>query len=191
MTITIVGNWKSGLAYDVHLLDSVYLGPDEFGHDRFKNTRSEMGDLVYQLKYALDLKALKKIIYLLDGVKGVESFDLIVPMPASNQNRPYQPVSEIAKALGERRGVEVLEGVLTKVGSSPQLKNISSPTERQKLLADTMSLAAGSGVTGKKVLLVDDLYRSGDSLRAATQLLYDKGKVAQVSVLTMTKTRNG
>lgn len=42
MTIKLVGNWKSGLAYDVHILDSTFLGPDEFGHDRFQNTRSEM-----------------------------------------------------------------------------------------------------------------------------------------------------
>jgi len=29
MTIEIEGNWDKGFAYDVHTLDSVYLGPAE------------------------------------------------------------------------------------------------------------------------------------------------------------------
>jgi predicted amidophosphoribosyltransferase len=190
MPIKIAGNWKSGLAYDVHLLDSVYLGPDEFGHARFDNTRSEMGDLVYQLKYRLEIKALRKIVYLLDDIKGIEAFDCIIPMAASNQNRPYQPVTEIAKALGERRGVKVLDGALLKTGVTPQLKNVSDPEERKKMLVATMSLSQGVDLSNQKVLIIDDLYRSGDSLRAATQLLLDGG-ATQVSVLTMTKTRNG
>ena len=51
MTIRIPGNWKKGFAYDIHTLDSVYLGVDEYGHDRWENTRSEMGELLYDLKY--------------------------------------------------------------------------------------------------------------------------------------------
>lgn len=190
MTIKLAGNWKSGLAYDVHTLDSTYLGPDEFGHDRFQNTRSEMGDLVYQLKYGLDIKALKKIIYLLGFIKGIEGFDLIVPMAASNQTRPFQPVTEIAKALGAARGVKVRTDLLVKTGPTPQLKNVDDANERKAMLKATLRLTPTGDLQGTKVLLVDDLFRSGDSLRAATELLVEAG-VKQVSVLTMTKTRNG
>lgn len=54
------GNWTKGLAFDLHTVASVYLGPDEFGHDRFDNTRSEIGELVYQLKYKHDQSAVSK-----------------------------------------------------------------------------------------------------------------------------------
>ena len=77
MTIEIKGNWKKGFAYDVHTLDSVYLGPDEYGHDRFENTYSEMGELVKQLKYKNDKSAVKKIVDLLKKYKGIEKFDAI------------------------------------------------------------------------------------------------------------------
>jgi hypothetical protein len=30
MTIELKGNWKRGFAYDVHTLDSVYMGVDEW-----------------------------------------------------------------------------------------------------------------------------------------------------------------
>ena len=51
MAIKISGNWKKGLAFDVHTLDSTYLGVDENGHHQWENTRSDMGEFVYTLKY--------------------------------------------------------------------------------------------------------------------------------------------
>ncbi len=81
MTIKIAGNWKSGLAFDVHTLSSTYIGPNEFGHDQWENVRSEMGELVYKLKYRNDRSALEPIIALLDKIKGIEQFDYIIPIP--------------------------------------------------------------------------------------------------------------
>ena len=92
------GNWTKGLAFDLHTVASVYLGPDEFGHDRFDNTRSEIGELVYQLKYKHDQSAVPKIIDLLSVIQGIEKFDAIIPVPSSKA-RAVQPVDAIAKAL--------------------------------------------------------------------------------------------
>ncbi len=43
MAHKLIGSWKKGLAFDIHTVESLYLGVDQFGHDRFDNTRSEMG----------------------------------------------------------------------------------------------------------------------------------------------------
>ena len=83
MAINLEGNWDKGFAYDVHTLDSVYLGTDEFGHDQFKNTRSEMGELVFRLKYRKDKYTTKNIVDLLSKYKGIEKFDAIIPSPSS------------------------------------------------------------------------------------------------------------
>lgn len=65
MTIVIKGNWRKGIAYDLHSFRSVYLGVDENGNDRWETTRSQMGDLLYQLKYQSDRTAIGKIVDLL------------------------------------------------------------------------------------------------------------------------------
>lgn len=190
MTIEIKGNWKKGLAYDVHTLSSTYLGPDEFGHKRWDSTRSEMGKLVYQLKYKNDKSAVGKIVDLVTGkIKGIEKFDLIIPIPSTNRNRPYQPVEEIAKELGRRKRVKVLN-LLGKETGGAELKNVDDPKEREKLLRNRIYILDDSDISGKTVLLLDDLYRSGTTLSAATDVLYKKSKVDSVSVLTMTKTRS-
>ena len=73
MKYRLEGDWKKGLAFDLHTIASDYLGPDEYGHDRWDTTRSEMGELIYQLKYRNGKSAVNKII-LLKGIKGIEKF---------------------------------------------------------------------------------------------------------------------
>jgi competence protein ComFC len=190
LAITLEGNWGTGKAYDLHTVSSAHLGTDEYGHDRFENTRSEMGELVYQLKYKQDKSAVEKIVRLLDNIGGIEKFDCILPIPPTNKSRPIKPVELIAAALGKRRGVRVATGALSNSGNE-ELKGITDPVARNELLEAALKLdTSGNQFEGKKVLLVDDLYRSGSTLRVATDLLYKQGKASQVSVLTMTKTRS-
>lgn len=189
MVITLDGNWKTGKAYDLHTVSSTHLGTDEFGNDRFDNKRSEMGELVYLLKYRSDTSSVSKIVALLDVIRGIEKFDVIVPIPPTNKTRPIRVVELIAHALGERRGVQVVDAI-SNDGSS-ELKEITDPVARNELLEAALKLKPPiNQCAGKKVLLVDDLYRSGSTLRMATDLLYKQGKADQVSVLTMTKTRS-
>lgn len=190
MSIRLHGNWKRGFAYDVHTLDSVYLGVDEYGHDRWKNTRSEMGELVYRLKYQGDMEVLKCIVDLLGKFKGIETMDYIVPIPATNPGRRIQPVVAIAQELGQRTGVEVLTNLLKKKQGGQQLKDVDDPQERQRLLKESIGLAEDVDVANKNILLIDDLYRSGATLTVATDILYERGHVKNVYVLTMTKTRS-
>lgn len=189
MKFEIHGRWRKGYAFDLHTLASTYLGPDEFGHDRFESKRSEMGELVYRLKYQNDRTAIPQIIRLLDGIGGIEKFAAIVPVPSSNGARPFQPVDEIALALGESRNVPVLAGFLRKSGAL-ELKNVGDPEERRSLLAGSISVAGRQTLEGKHVLLVDDLYRSGATLDACCSVLLDDAKVASVCALTMTMTRS-
>jgi predicted amidophosphoribosyltransferase len=190
VVLTLEGNWKTGKAYDLHTVSSTHLGTDEYGNDRFDNQRSEMGELVYQLKYRRDSSTVGKIVALLDVFKNIESFDYIVPIPPTNKSRPIKPVELIAIELGKRRNVTVVTDVLTNDGNE-ELKGITDPVARNELLEEALKLnVSGNKFQGKKILLVDDLYRSGSTLRVATDLFYKQGNAAHVSVLTMTKTRS-
>jgi predicted amidophosphoribosyltransferase len=188
MTHELVGNWKEGIAFDLHTVGSKYLGVDEFGHNRFDNTRSDMGELVYQLKYHGDQLAVPKIINLLKAIGGIENFDAIIPAPSSKA-RALQPVDAIAQALGAQRGVPVLVGYLNKEGDA-ELKGIDDPVERDNALKNGIKISGKEIIAGKNVLLVDDLYRSGATLSACCNLLIKNANVNEIYVLTMTKTRS-
>lgn len=188
MVHEITGNWKFGLAFDLHTVSSTYLGVDQYGHDRYENTRSEIGELVYQLKYRNDQTAVPKIIQLLTEIEGVETFDAIIPAPSSKK-RAVQPVDAIAQALGQQRGIPVLTGYLVKTGDA-ELKGISDPAERDNALANSIVIAGKQDISGKNVLLLDDLYRSGATLNVCCHVLKKQAKVGDICVLTMTKTRS-
>ena len=190
MVYRLIGDWELGLAFDLHTVTSTYLGPNQFGHDQFDNTRSEMGELLYQLKYQNDTSVISTIIELLKAIKGIENFDCIIPVPSSKL-RHFQPVDAIATALGEQRGVHVLLGYLEKESSNTEIKSVTDPEQRVELLKGVIRIVGEDGkLLGKTVLLVDDLYRSGATLNACCRILKEKAGVASVSVLTMTKTRS-
>jgi competence protein ComFC len=189
MTYKLEGNWDSGLAFDIHTLSSEYLGQDEHGHHKYNNTRSEMGELVYQLKYQHDSTVVNKIVDLLQVIKGLEKMDVIIPIPPSKINRAKQPVFSIATEFGRRFNIEVCLDVLAKSKGSKELKNITNLDEKQEALKNSIFIDKHYDLSGKKVLLIDDLYQSGATLRVVTDLLYSEEQVEKVHVLTMTRTR--
>ena len=189
MPYKLMGNWKHGISFDLHTLASTYLGENEYGHPHFDNQRSEMGELVYRLKNKQDTSAVTGIVNLLDKIGGLENFDCIIPVPATNKDRPYQPVELVAAAISNRWGIKLLKNYLANDGGQ-QLKNITEPSTRDELLRKALQIVGKTSIENKKVLLFDDIYRSGSTLKVATDLLYRKGKAGEVCVLTLTKTRS-
>jgi hypothetical protein len=49
--ISLIGNWLEGFALGLHTISSEFSGYDEFGHEVFNTKRSEIGELLYRLKY--------------------------------------------------------------------------------------------------------------------------------------------
>jgi competence protein ComFC len=188
--VRIVGRWSIGYTLDVHTTSSNLVGHDEYGHPQFESKRSELGELLYRLKFRRDQSVIPEIAEVVGTF--VESYlpklDLIVPAPPSTP-RPEQPVILLARAIGEQIGIPVSDDCVWKVRETPQLKNVFDFDERSRLLDGAFEL--DSSVTkGKMVLLFDDLYRSGATLNAVTALLYDQGGAKDVVVLTLTRTRN-
>lgn len=166
------------------------MGVDEHGHDSWQTTRSEMGELLYRLKYQGDASVVGQIVDRLGKYKGLETMDAIIPVPSTNKQRKIQPVLAIAQALAKRINVPVLDNVLQKQTGGQELKNVNDPQARQALLKTSLTLNPKANLAGKNILLLDDLYRSGSTLTVATDILYQQAKVKNVFVLVMTKTRS-
>jgi predicted amidophosphoribosyltransferase len=78
---------------------------------------------------------------------------------------------------------------LKKAKKVPELKNVYDYDERADLLEGAHTANAAK-LTGRRVLLFDDLYRSGATMNTIADALYDRGQVADVFALTITKTRS-
>lgn len=189
----IPGNWREGYVLDFHTIRSEFLGHDEFGHPMFDTQRSEIGELLYRLKYKSDRTVLNAIVdTVVDFIHSwIPAVDAILPVPPSRQSRVYQPVPEIANGVGNRSKILVNNDCIVKVKDTPELKNVYGYSERLLLLEDAYAIDVSS-IIDRDVLLFDDLYRSGATLNAMARALYasTSGKPANVYALALTRTRS-
>lgn len=186
----IDGVWTLGYSLDKHTTSSTPIGYNEFGHMQFDTVRPEAGEALFQLKYRSDFSQVSLIAQQMNKSLGkfFSSCNLIIPMPASRA-RSRQPVTEIAKELALLMGIPCYENLLVKTGSTPAIKDIPTREEKVSALmgAFTVNDLLPSGLYD--VLIVDDLFDSGSSLEAATNMLKGYSKIQNVYVATVTRKR--
>ena len=204
---TLNGHWKEGIALDLHTVSSTPIKDiktiktivdgkevetqvigDILGWDTI---RPEIAEHLYQLKYRYDKTHINAIAIEAANfikTKGNWGLDKIIPIPPSDTTRSFQPVYELAKVVGSLCNLEVDFTTLKKLKSTSQLKAIEDVEQRKEVLKDAFDVI-DSILVGKNVLLFDDLFRSGETLNAACDIIMNKGKAANVYVLTITKTR--
>jgi len=120
---------------------------------------------------------------------GTWKINVIIPIPPSDTTREFQPVYEIVKRLSSTCKIPVDFTSLKKIKTTTPQKEIIDIEQRKEELRGAFAIPSNS-LSGKNVLLFDDLYRSGETLNAVCDILFNKGKAANVYVLTITKTRS-
>ncbi|KPZ58836.1 hypothetical protein AN391_01518 [Pseudoalteromonas sp. P1-13-1a] len=186
----INGNWDLGYSLDKHVLQSVYLGENQWGHAEFDTTRSEVGEALFLLKYRFDFTQISAIADQMTKSlsKYFSTACLVIPMPASKQ-RARQPVREIAIKVAENMKIPCIENLLIKNISTPQMKDIDSRDEKVDTLVKAFVINDVLGNGDYDILIVDDLYDTGSSLEAATKVLNEYSKIRNIYVATVTRKR--
>lgn len=180
------GKWKYGKALDLHTISSTFVSGRSF-----ETKRTELGELLYRLKYDKDKKKIREISKVVaDFLKkgNLKLIDAIVPAPPSVLKRRFQPVYKLAKRIGKELKLKVHFDYIIKAKQTEALKDIEDNVSRKEILKDAFKVC-DKRFKGKNVLLFDDIYRSGETLNAITEVLINYGEVKNVYVLTITKTR--
>ena len=184
----IKGSWDLGYALHKHILSSCFIGYDEYGHERFQNTRSEPGEALFQLKYRNNLSQISPLaeqikISILPLFKKI---DLIIPMPPSTF-RTKQPVEELALELGRITGIPVCKNIISKAPTTSKIKNLSSREEKDRALKDQFNIhPCITNENRNDVLLLDDLISTGATMDAACKALRTYSKINRIYAATIT-----
>lgn len=189
----LIGNWSHGWALDQHTLHSTASGFANDGHPEFGTERSEIGEALYRLKYRADMDQVGPIAHAVSDFilsrSELADIQAVLAVPPSDTQRSFQPVAMLAARIGAQLGLPAPDDYLLKVKPTMPLKSIIGKRMRRGELADAFAVV-DQRFADAHVLLFDDLFRSGETLKAVTAALLFLGNVAQVSVVTTTSTRS-
>ncbi len=189
--IRLAGEWREGYALDLHTSKALFLGYNQYDRPEFDTTYTSIGKLLHDLKYSNDRTAVAPIVETAVAIlkQWKWDVDLMIPVPPSDESRASKPVISLASGIAEQMGLELCGDCITKGKKTDQIKSVEDYSQRVKLMKGAFTVTP-SKVKGRKILLFDDLYRSGATLNEITAVLYKEGKVKDVYVLTITKTRS-
>ena len=145
---------------------------------------------IHQLKYR-DLKAVAPCLaelladYLGSHPLPGEALVCVPLHPRRLRERGYNQSGLLARELGKRVGLPVIEDCLIRVRQAqPQVRAVDAE-ERRRNVVDAFA-CRDDRVTGKQIILLDDVCTSGATLEACASALKNKG-AASVWGLTLAR----
>jgi len=189
----IVGNWAHGWALDRHTIRCSSGGAESSAHPEFDTERTELGEALYKLKYGCDRTQIESIaLTVSDFIRSrseLADIKAILAVPPSDRQRSFQPVELVCTRIGELLNLPAPEDYLLKSKKTLPLKSVADKRTRRRELEDAFAVL-DQRFADQHILLFDDLFRSGETLKAVTVALLFLGNVAKVSVITATSTRS-
>jgi ComF family protein len=119
----------------------------------------------------------------------LEGIDYIFPIPihkSKKRKRGYNQSSIIAKEISKLSGIPWDEKVLVKKTKTSSQTD-KSRHERFLNLMDTFQIKDGIELSGKHILLIDDILTTGSTLEAAGSKLREKGALISIAVIAVGK----
>ncbi len=129
--------------------------------------------------------------FLLKNEKWFEIFktcDTIIPIPISKKRkkeRGYNQSLLIAKELSKKLQLSLNNNCLYKIKDTIEQSKLNKE-ERKKNIQGVYKLKNEQMLENKKVLLIDDIYTTGNTVNEASKIL-KKAKVDSIIVLTIAK----
>lgn len=188
----IIGNWSHGWALDQHTLHSTAGSADGNGHPEFDTERTELGEALFKLKYRNDRSQVEPIartvVEFVRGRSELADIKAVLAVPPSDTRRSFQPVQALAERIGFLLGLPAPDDFLFKARATLPLKSLTGKRSRRVELEGVFDVV-DQRFAAMHLLLFDDLFRSGETLKAVTAALLFQANAAKVSVVAATCTR--
>ena len=156
----------------------------------FYQPHSEPAQLIYQLKYSDRPDIGEDIGRMMAEEMQMAGFfdgvDVLIPVPLSRKRlrqRGYNQSEMICRGIREKTGIPIVNKILRRKHFL-QSQTFLTRYQRQENVADMFGLRDANLLTGKHVLLVDDVCTTGSTLIACANALQPVSGI-RISVLTL------
>jgi ComF family protein len=115
-----------------------------------------------------------------------QKVDALIPVPLHpkrRRKRGFNQALVIAEELEKIRGIEVRRGVLLKIKNVPAQTSLEAE-DREKNVIGAFRVAQEDQIKGKRLLLIDDVYTTGATVRECSRVLKKAG-AKEVKAITL------
>lgn len=134
-------------------------------------------------------KTFAKIILKNKKVCGfLKNYDIIIPVPIHKKRklkRGYNQTELIAKEIAKYTNLKLEKNVLVKQKNTV-MQSALTKAKRQQNIKNAFMVKNVEKVLNKKVLIFDDIYTTGSTVKECSKILYTSG-VKNIGVLTIAK----
>lgn len=141
--------------------------------------------LAIRLKYGRKVAIARTMAHYMSPLVKADGEPLLVPVPLHRTrlwSRGFNQSALVARELSRRLKIESRPTVLRRVRRTPALKGMS-PLQRRKTVAGAFRVTDQSLVTGRTIVLVDDVLTTGSTAEACARVLKRAG-AARVELVT-------
>ena len=134
------------------------------------------------------LKELTKAFFLKHPQFKKPDYDLVIPVPLHGRRfleRNFNQAEVFAKILCHEIGIEIDDAILSRIRNTPPQAQLSDEQRKQNIIG-AFSVPHPARIQGKKILLVDDVFTTGSTIREAAKTLLKAG-VDQVHAWVMAR----
>ncbi len=154
----------------------------------FGSYEGPLRKLIHLFKYGkVETLATPLSRFLLQALPVDHCFDVIIAMPMhwrKHWERGFNQAELLAKPVAKRYGLRLSNNLRRRRYTKPQAG--LTEAERRQNLKDSLRVKRPEQIAGKRVLLVDDVFTTGATLRAAATALKEAG-VRHVAALTLAR----
>ncbi len=120
----------------------------------------------------------------------LKKYDYIIPVPMFYKNkkiRGYNQTELLTKKMQEKLNVEYCENILIKIKQNKRQSELSEK-ERKINVKNVYTIQDGEKIKGKNILLVDDIYTTGNTIKECMKEL-KKAKPNKIDAFVIAKRR--
>lgn len=142
---------------------------------RSRDNQNQLGKEIWELKNGDPSMADKLgecMVYVINNhYQYLKDVDIIVPVPAADLEREYNQAALLAKYVSENIPIPYKDILYKREEYPPQ--HITLLREKEKAIRS--KIGCNEEITGKKVLLIDDVYVTGNTKNECVRALKDCG----------------
>lgn len=165
---------------------------DNINHIYFFKYQGIIRKIILDYKFNEKSYLYRTIIYFLLKNKKIfdffNSYDTIIPVPISRERkkeRGYNQSLLIAKEISKISKIPIQNKCLYKIKDNTKQSTLGKE-EREKNVQGVYELKNSKNISGKSILIIDDIYTTGNTIKECCKILKQE-KVKKLGVLTIAK----